>query len=228
MTTTATDSKRRDKAAAKDQKKAEQAGGLPPTRSRRRPAVIAAGIALVIVGSLGAWYYATSARQTQAVFVTAVDIARGETIETSDLKTIDLDGRQPTDAIPVDRVDEVIGQVATVDLPEGSLLTPRTFDSTLAIGSGESLVGFTLTGAQMPSYPLSAGDTVRIVDTPVAQGDPPVETPDSFAATVFTVTRNADAGQWVVNVIVPKGQAADLAARAATGRVALVLDGGDQ
>jgi hypothetical protein len=48
----------------------------------------------------------------------------------------------------------------------------------------------------MPSYPLAAGDQVRIVDTPVAQGDPPADTPQTFPATVFSVVRDADNQQW--------------------------------
>ncbi|KTR75068.1 hypothetical protein NS234_16905 [Microbacterium oxydans] len=187
---------------------------------------MAAGVALVIVGALGSWWYASSARVTTTVFVTSGGITRGETIESQDLTTLELDGRQNTDAYTVEQSTDVIGKIATVDLPAGSLITPRVLGSTLAIEDGQSLVGFTLTGAQMPSYPLAAGDQVRIVDTPVAQGDPPADTPQTFPATVFSVVRDADNQQWVVNVIVPRAQAADLAARAATGRVALVLDGG--
>lgn len=217
--------KRRQKAEP-DEKPKREGATLPPTRARRRPAVIAAGVALVIVGALGSWWYASSARETTTVFVTSEEVTRGETIENQDLTTIELDGRQSIDAYTVEQSADVVGKIATVDLPAGSLITPRVVGDALAIESGQSLVGFTLTGAQLPSYPLSAGDQVRIVDTPVSQGDPPVDTPAAFPATVFSVTRDADNSQWVVNVIVPEAQAADLAARAATGRVALVLDGG--
>ena len=223
---TETEPKRRQKPEPAEKKPKGEQLTPPPMRSRRRPAVIAAGVALVIVGALGSWWYASSARVTTTVFVTSGEITRGETIESQDLTTLELDGRQNTDAYTVEQSTDVIGKIATVDLPAGSLITPRVLGSTLAIEDGQSLVGFTLTGAQMPSYPLAAGDQVRIVDTPVAQGDPPAYTPQTFPATVFSVVRDADNQQWVVNVIVPRAQAADLAARAATGRVALVLDGG--
>ena len=46
----------------------------------------------------------------------------------------------------------------------------------------------------------------------------------TIAATVVGVRVNDENGQNVVSVQVPEGQAAELAARAATGNVALVLD----
>jgi hypothetical protein len=65
---------------------------------------------------------------------------------------------------------------------------------------------------------------VRIVDTPTTQGEPPTTAPATIAGEVASVVGPDDTGLTVVNVTVPAGQAADLAARVATGRVALVLD----
>lgn len=216
------------RAAATDGATTDAPMALPETRSRRRPGVIAIGVALVIVGALGSWFYISNARHTEAVFVTSTDITRGEKIEQTDLATIELAASQKTDAIPADQASEILGKTATVDLPAGSLLTPGAFSNRIEVADDQSIVGFTLSGTQMPSTPLSAGDSIRIVETPVAQGDPPAETPKTFPATVFTVNQNLDKGVWVVNVIVPKSDAAALAARAATGRVALILDGGGE
>lgn len=226
MTTATDDETKKRRGFKKAEPKPEGGAVLPPTRSRRRPGVIAAGLALVVVGALGSWYYISNARHTEQVYVTSTDVARGEKISQTDLKTIELAAGQKTDAIPADQVSSVLGKTATVDLPAGSLLTPGAFSSKVEVGADQSIVGFTLSGPQMPSTPLSAGDHIRIVDTPVSQGEPPAETPKSFPATVFTLTQNAEKGLWVVNVIVPKADAAALAARAVTGRVALVLDGG--
>ena len=71
---------------------------------------------------------------------------------------------------------------------------------------------------------LLAGDRVRIIATPGQQGDVGQEPPASIAATVVGLYPNAENGQTVVSLEVPEGQAAELAARAATGKVALVLD----
>jgi hypothetical protein len=69
-----------------------------------------------------------------------------------------------------------------------------------------------------------SGDPVRIVDTPVTQGDPPSSKPASIAATIVAVQFDDVSGNTLVAVSVEKFKAAGLAARAATGRVALVLD----
>ena len=75
----------------------------------------------------------------------------------------------------------------------------------------------------MPSEPLRAGDTVRIVTTPGDQGEVTNEDPVTVEVVVVGVSLVPETGETVVDVSVPEGDAADLAARAATRRVALVL-----
>ena len=155
---------------------------------------------------------------------TSVDVSRGETITTDDLTTIQLAGGQQVDAVSAADAADLVGTTALVDLPAGTLITSANTGDTLAVPSGSSIVGVTLTQAQMPGYQLAAGDNVRVVETPVTQGDPPVETPKSFDATVFTATYDTETQVWVVDLVVPNREAPDIAARAATGRVALVID----
>lgn len=231
MTTTAPEPKRRRSRTAPTEKEEGaapvDAAVLPPTKTRRRPGLIAGGAALVIVGALGSWFYASQAGDTVTVLVASGDIARGDTIAKEDLSTLQIAGGQETTALRAEQSAEVLGKIATLDIPAGSLISTSTIDTALTVEDGQSVVGFALTQSQIPSVPLNAGDKVRIVDTPVQQGDPPADTPNSLRGTVFTVTQSADdAGQWLVNLIVPSSEAADLAARAATGRAALVLDGG--
>ena len=73
-------------------------------------------------------------------------------------------------------------------------------------GEGESLVGISLTPAQMPSEPLYAGDTVRIVTTPGDQGEVTDEDPVTIEATVVGVSRVEETGETVVDVSVPRGR----------------------
>ena len=84
--------------------------------------------------------------------------------------------------------------------------------------------GISLTPGQMPSEPLYSGDAVRIVTTPGDQGEVTDKDPVTVEAVVVGVSRVEETGETVVDVSVPESDAADLAARAATGRVALVLD----
>ncbi|MFC5928621.1 hypothetical protein D6T64_21630 [Cryobacterium melibiosiphilum] len=198
--------------------------GQPPTKSRRRPAVIAAGVALAIVGGLGSWFYASTVGDTVTVLTTSADIARGATITSENLTTLQIAGGQDTTAVAAEQAASVIGETATVDLPTGTMITSDNVGAGIAVETGQSIVGVALSVAQLPSYPLAAGDQVRLVDTPVSQGDPPASSPESFEATVFTTRFDEGSSTWIVDLVVPQSQAADIAARGATGRVALILD----
>jgi hypothetical protein len=87
-----------------------------------------------------------------------------------------------------------------------------------------SVVGVALPAMLLPGEPLRAGDQVRVVATPGQQGEVTDGEQRYITATVVGVYPDADSGQTVVSVQVPYDQAAELAARAATGKVAIVLD----
>ena len=227
MSTTTTDRRnKRSKQPAEqaDQPEPRQAAVLRPTKSRRRPVLIAAGIALALLGGVATWWVTTNLTRTVSVMATSEDVARGETITAEDLTTIQLAGGQQVDVVPATEAADIVGTTALVDLPGGTLITSANTGTAIGVEAGESVVGVSLTQAQMPGDPLAAGDLVRVVETPVTQGDPPAETPRSFEATVYTTRLDTETGVWVVDLVVPNREAADIAARAATGRVALVLD----
>ena len=186
--------------------------------------MLALGIALALLGGVAVWWIFVNSSHTVSVMATSANVARGETITAADLTTIQLAGGQQVDAIPASEASKIVGTTALVDLPSGTLITSANTGNTLPVPSGSSIVGVTLTQAQMPGYELAAGDKVRIVETPVAQGDPPAQSPQSFDATVFTARYDGDTKVWVVDLVVPEREAPDIAARAATGRVALVID----
>jgi len=224
MSTTTSDRRNKRGTEPSEQPEPRQAAILRPTKSRRRPVLIALGVALALLGGIGTWWVTTNLTRTVSVMATGVDVARGETITAEDLTTIQLAGGQQVDAVPAADAAEVVGSTALVDLPAGTLITSANTGAAIAVTAGESIVGVSLTQAQMPGYPLAAGDQVRVVETPVTQGDAPTETPRSFEATVFTTRFDAETAVWVIDLVVPQREAADIAARASTGRVALVLD----
>ena len=196
----------------------------PRPKRRRRPWLFALCAALVAAGALGSAFAFTSVTDTQAVLVVSRDINRGETIEAGDLSVVRI-GVDPTlNPVPGSQMAKLEGSRAAADLWAGTLLTEAAVTDQLVPGQGESLVGISLTPAQMPSEPLRAGDTVRIVTTPGDQGEVTNQDPVTVEAIVVGVSLVPETGETVVDVSVPEGDAADLAARAATRRVALVLD----
>jgi hypothetical protein len=84
-----------------------------------------------------------------------------------------------------------------------------------------SVVAVPINAGLVPTVPILAGDTVRLVQTP-ATGDDLEPSPRTVTAEVVSVL--SDDRLSVVNVMVPADKASELAALAATGRVALVLD----
>jgi hypothetical protein len=197
---------------------------VAPPRTRRRPGVLAAGVALVAVGALGAAYLTQVVGGTVAVVAVVRDVAPGEVVQATDLTVAEVNTDPALSPVPASQLSAVIGQRAAVALSAGSLLTDSAVTATVVPTEGRSLVGVALTAAQLPAEVLQPGDRVRIVDTPTAQGEPPTTAPATISGEVASAVGPDDTGLTVVNVTVPEGQAADLAARVATGRVALILD----
>lgn len=205
-------------------KRPAKAPVIAPTKTRRRSGVLAAGVALVVVGALGAAYLTQAVGNTVQVVAVAGDVQPGEVIERADLTVADVSTDPALNPVPASRLTELVGQRAAVALTTGALLTDAAVTEQVLPAAGQSLVGVALQPAQLPAEPLQAGDRVRIVDTPASQAEPPASTPQAIPAVVVSAAAPDDGGQTIVNVTVPSGQAADLAARVATGRIALVLD----
>lgn len=202
-------------------------GPLKPTRARRRPALIALGLALVALSVLASVYLASTLGETYQALAVRGDIPRGTTITAGDLAPVELP-QGPTLLQPVlaDQLDLIADKkVAAVDLREGQLLTARSIADELQPTAGRSIVGIAVTPSQMPAPDkLQAGDAVRIVETPANGGEPPTEAPLAISATVISKGSPTLGEQTVVDVEVSSSNAAGLAARAATGRVAIVID----
>ncbi len=201
-----------------------KAPAMAPTKTRRRSGVLAAGVALVAVGALGAAYLTQVVGDTARVVAVARDVQPGEMIKRADLTVADVSTDPALRPVPANRLSDLVGQRAAVTLAAGSLLTDAAVTEKVLPAAGQSLVGVALQPAQLPAEPLRAGDHIRIVDTPASQGEPPRTTPQTTPGVVVSTAGPDDRGQTIVNVTVPDGQAADLAARVATGRIALILD----
>jgi len=197
----------------------------PPPRLRRRPALVAASVAAICLGALLAVWAYTGASTSQDVLAVRTTVHRGELITRDDLMTAQIGVDPALKPLPASAADSLVGKRAAMDLAAGGLVTREDVTSAVVPAKGMSLVGVSLPPALMPAAQLQSGDQVRIVATPGAQGDVATGTsPTSIGATVVGVRGVGDSGQIVVDVSVPYDQAAELAARAATGKIALVLD----
>ena len=195
-----------------------------PSRLRRRPLMLVTAVAMVAFGALlGFLIWSTSSTSVEVVVVrSAVD--RGEVISSNDLMLVRVAVDPSVQIVPGARLGDMVGKRAASDLVAGSLLSPTGVSDQLAPATGESIVGVALGTGKLPAEPLRAGDSVRLVQTPADQADVPA-TQVTIDALVQNVPVLSDDGQTVVvDLLVPSSRAAEVAARAATGRVALVLD----
>lgn len=197
---------------------------IAPVRTRRRSGLLAAGLALMVVGALGAAYLTRLVGNTVGVIAVARDVPTGAVIERADLTIAQVSTDPALRPLPASGLDRLVGQRAAVSLTAGSLLTAAAVTAQVLPAAGQSLVGVALQPAQLPAEPLQAGDRIRIVDTPASQGEPPSTTPPTIPGVVVSTGGPGDRGVIIVNVTVPAAQAAELAARVATGRIALILD----
>ncbi len=196
----------------------------PPPRLRRRPALLAAAIVAVCLGALLAAWAWVATTNTQNVLVARQAVERGSVIEAADLARVRVSADPAVRPVSASRFNNIVGQRAAVDIAEGGLLTPDSYAPTVAPGADRSIVGVALTPAQAPGLDLQVGDNVRVIFTP-AEGEALPSGGASFhQAEVAAVHHFEETGQVVVDLLVPHTQAPNVAVRASTGRVAIVLD----
>ena len=220
MSTTAT---RNDRMP--DQESAPAADPLvPPPKLRRRPALVAGGIVAICVGALIAGWAWTATTSTHEVLVARHSIERGAVIEADDLARVRISADPALKPLPASEFDSIVGQRAALDIAAGGLLTPEATTAAVVPASGMSVVGVALTPAQAPGLSLQTGDRVRVVATPAEGEVPATGTPQFSEAEVVGVHADSETGALVVDLLVPHAEATGLAARIATGNLALVLD----
>lgn len=198
---------------------------VDPVRTKRGWGYGFAAIAAIIVGGLLTMFVYIGLQHSDEVFVVNSTIDRGQTISATDLSVIQVAPNQRVAGFT--QSADIVGKVATVDLPKGSLVTPASIATALPIPSGKSLVGIALKRSQLPSTPLHAGDKVTIV--PIAQQQGAVgsgaSTPSNVQAIVATTDQvDQSSGLVVVNVYVSQSAAGDVAGRAAAGQVTLYVN----
>ncbi len=201
----------------------ERAVAAPP-KLRRRPILVAASIAAVCVGGLLGAFAWTATSNTHGVVAVRTAVERGAVIGREDLMTVQVGLDPALSPVPAAQVETLVGQRAAVDMAAGTLVTRDQVSTVVLPPRGASIVGVSLPAGLLPGEPLMTGDRIRVVATPGAGGDVVDGPSASTAATVVGLHPDPDTGATVVSVQVPEAQAAELAARAATGNVAIVLD----
>ena len=225
-TTPATDSRRQQRKNPTDGEPTSAPGEqfAPPPKLRRRPVLIAASVAAICLGALASMWAYQSTSDAQSVLAVRQTIERGDIITADDLMTVNISVDPALKPLSADQASSVVGKHAALDMSAGGVVTQDQVTEQALPAKGSSVVGIALTPGMLPANQIRVGDKVRVVVTPGQQGEMPTGQPDSIEAVVVGVAKDETTGNAIVNVQVPNNEGPMLAARAATGKVALVLD----
>ena len=225
-TTPATDSRRQQRKNPTDGEPTSAPGEqfAPPPKLRRRPVLIAASVAAISLGALASMWAYQSTSDAQSVLAVRQTIERGDVITADDLMTVNISVDPALKPLSADQTSSVVGKHAALDMSAGGVVTQDQVTEQALPAKGSSVVGIALTPGMLPANQIRVGDKVRVVVTPGQQGEMPTGQPDSIEAVVVGVAKDETTGNAIVNVQVPNNEGPMLAARAATGKVALVLD----
>lgn len=190
------------------------------TKLQRSPLMFVVGVLVLVAGAVFGGFMWTTSDKTEVVAASA-DVQRGQVITDADLTTVRVGLDPSLRTVPAAQRQTLIGKRAAVDLSAGTLLSPKQVTDALVPPSGMSVVAVPISSDLVPKVPILAGDSVRLVQTPAAGGE---LVKGGLAVTAEVVGVTSDEPRTVVDVLVPNARAAELAALAASGRVALVLD----
>lgn len=202
-----------------------------PLRPRRNRRWIAAGAAVICLGGAGSAMVYTDVAGAQPVVRLNRTVYRGETLAAADVSIVKVKISDGIDCVPGRQVDQVIGQTAIIDLPNGSLMVPGSVGAP-EIPAGSVRIGLKLAAGRLPVSPMPSGTPILLVPLAEVGLGPAAGTALSqtlvdtgtaaIAATVATAPTQLTDGSWVLDVALPIG-AGETAARLAAADLLVIV-----
>jgi len=187
-------------------------------------------VAMIAAGGLIAWRVLLTVGATGEYLAIARPVDVGDMLSEADLTTVRITVDPALNPIRSDQPDRAVGRHAAVALVPGTLLTPGQLTDQAFPGPGQQLVGISLSQDRLPHQRLAPGASVLLVvtsDDNAAQQQPATAPPVHIPATVTDIAAGSKDGTMLVNVTVAERDGPLLAARAAAGRIAVVLAPGN-
>lgn len=197
---------------------------LEPPRTARRVRVpeLLVGAALAVGFALAAVLWQANSTQRDAVLALANSIDRGDVIEAADVRVVYVGSDQPIVTLTQADASRVVGRMAVIDLPAGTLLTPSQVSDQQRVEAGEGVVGLALDPGQFPAAQLAPGDVVNVV----APGEGADDGVLAESAVVFAVEDLGGQGRRFISLRTSEDAANRVAAAAERGPLRLVLVSG--
>lgn len=198
--------------------------GLPP---RRRWGRVAVGGMLALLGAWAGMILVATAGGRQERLALADDVAKGATIERSDLKVVRVAADSGVATVPAGDMGTVVGRAAATDLPRGSLLARAQVldEGERLVTTDEAVVGARLAPGAAPRGDVAPGTPVLVVVEPPATGGsaPAAAEVSGWLRDIGDPADNT--GIREASLVVPASAAASVASAAADDRVAVVMLG---
>lgn len=193
-------------------------------------------VLLIGMGALIATYLVDSLTDRVSVVVLARDVPVGTQLTRDQLSTVKVSVDSTVKTIPARQLDQVVGQIARVDLQQGTMLAPSQLTGEASPAPGQQVVSAALKQSQLPARGLRPGEPVLIVATSGSGGADPAPAAGNPAAansaagglpntqaTVDRVSQPDADGVLVVDLLVQETSGPAVAKQASLGRIALIL-----
>lgn len=196
----------------------------PPMKRVRLPE-LAIGLFVVVLFALGAVLWHLSSVEKSPALALGGPVERGETITADDVRVVDVASDDALATLGETQLNEIVGRVALVDLPAGTLLTKGVVTDPVAIGEGDGVAGLSLDPGQYPALGIAPGDVVNVVaavDQPGSEDGAEVDRVIARSATVFAV-EDLSGDRKLISIMASEADAEAVASAAGSGTLRLVL-----
>jgi len=215
---------------------------MPSAPRERKPALAAVAILLVALGAASAGYLVLNAGHRVGAVEIIQAVGQGQQIPASAIKEVQINSDTDVSYVAWQYANRVTGVFAAVQIPAGTLLTPKMTEATSNLTAGKVEVGLSLKPGQAPTN-LLIGQTVRAFPVGTGSGcasggngaggangtgatttpGEPITTGTIVSVSGSTTTNGSTAA---VTLAVPETDAGVLACYASAGDVAIALTPG--
>lgn len=195
---------------------------VAPPKGRVRLPELAIGLFVMVAFALGAVLWHLNSVDKSPALAVAASIERGETISAEDIRVVYVASDDVLARLGEREMSQIVGRVALVDLPAGTLMTRGLVADAVAIEAGDGVAGLSLEPGQYPALGLAPGDSVNVVQSvDDAKGENP-GTSIARDARVFAVEDLAS-DRKLVSIMTTEDDAEAVASAAGSGALRLVL-----
>lgn len=195
---------------------------VAPPKGRVRLPELAVGIFVMVAFALGAVLWHLNSVDKAPALALAANIERGETVTAADVRVAYVASDDVLASLGEGQMSQVVGRVALVDLPAGTLMTRGLVADAVGIEAGDGVAGLSLEPGQYPALGLAPGDIVNVVRS---AEDATGEDTDSVIARKATVLAVEDlaSDRKLVSIAAVEADAEAVASAAGGGALRLVL-----